>query len=92
MAQEIISNCFNNSLAGGILLKLDFAKVYDILDCHLIMEVLKAKGFGAKRLGWIQTVLFGGKSQILINEKPGRIILFRRSLRQGDPLSPLFFI
>jgi len=32
--------------------------------------------------------LFGGKSQMLVNSQPRRIILFRRELRQGGPLSP----
>ena len=41
---------------------------------------------------WMQTVLFGGKSQILVNGKPGRIILSKRGLRLGDPLSPLLFV
>jgi len=42
-AQEIISTCFRENITGGMLLKIDFAKAYDMLDWNFIMEVLKDK-------------------------------------------------
>jgi len=47
-AQEIVSQCFRNQVKGGMLLKLDFANAYDMLDWRFVLEVLHARGFGVK--------------------------------------------
>ena len=91
-AQEIISNCFKDNIKGGMLFKLDFAKSYDMLDLGFIMEVLRARKIGTKRINWIDKCLKGGKSHILVNGCLDRVIYSRRRLRQGDPLSPLLFV
>lgn len=78
--------------SGGILLKLDNAKAYDMLDWNFIFDSLKARKFGDKWIGWIQLILYEGKPQILANEVVGNLIMSKRALRQGDPLSPLLFV
>ncbi|XP_020270858.1 uncharacterized protein LOC109846046 [Asparagus officinalis] len=60
VAQEIINDCFQNKKRGGILLKLDFVKAYDMLDWNFILDVLKAKKFGDKWVNWVKLCLHGG--------------------------------
>lgn len=74
------------------LLKLDFAKSYDMVDWKFIFNTLKARGFGDKWLGWIKLALIGGKCQILVNGVCGNIINSKRALRHDDSLSLLLFI
>ena len=45
--QEIIAG-YSNKVAGGILLKLDFAKAYDMLDLGFVLGALRARGFYPK--------------------------------------------
>ena len=91
-AQELISDCFRNKKRDGILMKLDFAKAYYMLDCNFIFEVLAARKFGSKRIQWMHLCLKGGKSHILVNGNLGWVIHSKRGLRQGDPLSPLLLV
>lgn len=72
--------------------KVGLCKGLYILNQEFVLEVLHARGFGTKWIDWIKTVLFGGKSQIMVNGVTSNIIVFKRGLRQGDPLSPLLFV
>jgi hypothetical protein len=62
-----------------VILKLDFEKAL-------------AKGFGDKWIEWIRLIFSSGTSTVLLNGVPGKVFHFRRGMRQGDPLSPLFFV
>ena len=48
--------------------------------------------FGERRIAWIDKCLKGGKSHILVNGCPGRMICSKRGLRKRNPLSPLLFV
>ena len=78
-AQEIISDCFRENIKGGMLLKLDFAKAYDMLDWNFILEVLRARKFEAKWISWIDKCLKGGKSHILVNGSSRRMICLKEA-------------
>lgn len=75
-----------------ILLKLDVSKAFDTLSWPFLLEVLQALGFGNNWRRWITTLLSTASSRILLNGQPGRPIIHRRGVRQGDSLSPLLFI
>lgn len=47
----------------GAVLKLDFAKVYDMLDWSFIFEILHARGFDRRWINWIKIFLKVDKSQ-----------------------------
>lgn len=76
----------------GYSLKVDFAKAFDLVDWEFLLELLKARGFGAKWLACIENILSSTKANVLVNESPNGYIRYQRGLCQGDPLSPLLFI
>lgn len=61
--------------SGGVLLKLDFVKTYDMLEWSFIVDVLKARGFGNRWIGWMKLILFEGKSQIVVNGNVSNLLV-----------------
>jgi hypothetical protein len=52
---------------GGILLKLDFEKAYDRVNCDFLSEVLHAKGFDPGVVQRLCQLVRGGRTEISIN-------------------------
>jgi hypothetical protein len=75
-----------------IILKLDFEKAFDKLEHQVNLQVLRHKGFLEKWVQWINNLLSSGSSSVLLNGIPGKPFTCKRGVRQGDPLSPLFFV
>jgi hypothetical protein len=75
-----------------IIPKLDFAKAFDTIEHEAILQVMKFKGFNERWLGWTRSILSTGTSSILLNGIPGKQFECKRGVRQGDPISPLFYL
>jgi hypothetical protein len=71
---------------------LDFAKAFDTIEHEAILQVMHHKGFNRKWLSWAREILSTGTSAILLNGIPGKQFECKRGVRQGDPISPLFYL
>jgi hypothetical protein len=85
-AFEYIHLC-HKSKREIIILKLDFEKAFDKVEYSAILLMLKHLGFGDLWLKWISKILHSASTSVLLNGIPGKKILCKRGVRQGDPLS-----
>lgn len=75
-----------------ILVNLDFEKAFDKVEHHLILDILKYKGFSDKWISWIKAILTCDSSPVLLNGVHGKPFKCKRGVRHGDPLSPLLCV
>ncbi|KAK3229338.1 hypothetical protein Dsin_001219 [Dipteronia sinensis] len=89
------SECFNvlnnGSQGGHLALKIDIRKAFDSISWHFLFEVLRCFGFSESFIGWVAAIFDSARISVLINGSPHGYFPCSRGVRQGDPLSPLFF-
>ncbi|XP_062005969.1 uncharacterized protein LOC133723163 [Rosa rugosa] len=91
----LTSECINlldiKCKSGNIALKLDISKAFDTLDWDFLLRVLKAFGFSAVFINWIECILKSAYLAVLVNGQSCGFFTCSRGIRQGDPLSPILF-
>lgn len=63
-------------------------KAYGIVNWDFLVEMLTARGFGSKWIGWILSKLQQSSFCIRINDTNGPYFVGRNGLKQGDPSLP----
>ena len=60
-----------------VVLKMDFAKVFDLIEHDAIFSLMKARGFGDRWIHWINMTLSSATSSVLLNGVPGKVFHFK---------------
>lgn len=79
IAEELIFS-MNKRRMPGYILKVDFAKAFDLVDLEFLLDLLKARGFGPKWMEWMKNILASTKANVLINGSPNGYIRYLRGL------------
>lgn len=89
LTSEDINLLDKKYFGGNLALKIDVKKAFDTLDWKFLIKVLHAFGFNDKFCNWIDIILHSAK--LSVNGKASGFFACKRGVRQGDPVSPLFF-
>lgn len=75
-----------------MILKVDIEKVYDTLEWKVILATLTRMGFPKILVSWIKACISSASFSFIINGHTSKWIRSYRGIRQGDHISPNFFI
>ena len=56
---------------SGVIIKIDFEKVYDKVRWDFLFQTLRLKGFSLKWIEWIRSFISGGSVAINVNDEVG---------------------
>lgn len=91
MFVQLMAKYFHTRRQSKALLKLDITKAFDSVSWAFLLEVLAHLGFGRRWRNLTASLLATSSTRVLVNGRLGDYINHKRGLRQGDPLSPMFF-
>lgn len=72
--------------------KLDIRKAYDRVNWNFLCNIMLKLGFDIQWVQLAMVTVCTTSNSMLINEELGGFISPTRSIKQGDPLSPYFFL
>lgn len=75
----------------GVILKLDFEKAHDKVNCEFLLSCLHLKGFNDKWCRWTDQILKHDIVSVKLNDMIGPYFQSAKGVREGDPLSHMLF-
>jgi hypothetical protein len=90
-AFEYIHQC-QQSKKEIVIIKLDFTKAFDMIEHSAIKLMMHQLGFNDDWISWTSSILDSASTSVLLNGVPGKNLVCKRGVRQGDPMPPLLFV
>lgn len=90
VANELI-NSRNKCGEPGLIYKLDFNKVFDMVSREFLEKFFVKLGSGPKWRSWMLTCWKTARFSMLVYGSPCGFFYATRGFKQGDPLSPMIF-
>ena len=75
-----------------LICKLGLEKAFNRVNWQFLQGLLQRMGFGEKWRGWVQECVPSACFSIMVNGSPKGLFEAQGGIRQGDPLSLLFFL
>lgn len=89
--QDNIDSCLESN-DGGLIISLDYASAFDMLDRTFLSKALKSYNFGPNFIKWVEIMYGGAEGCVINNGVSSGWFRMAAGLRQGCPASPLLFI
>jgi hypothetical protein len=83
---------YQQSKKDIVIIKLDFTKAFDMIEHSAIKLMMQQMGFNEKWISWTSSILGSASTSVLLNGVPGKNLVCKRDVRQGDPMSPSLFV
>lgn len=91
-SHELFKGYTRKVMSPRYVLKVDLRKVYDTLDWHFLQAMLVDLGFLQRFVKWIMAYVTIVPYSLVINGGLTKPLRGKRSIRQGDPMSPYIFV
>ena len=89
---DVLFETKNRNLQG-FMLSIDFEKAFDTVSWKFIeKKTLKYYNFGDSIIRWISIFQKGAESCIIQNVFISQFFYLKWGCRQGDPISPIFYL
>jgi hypothetical protein len=75
-----------------VLLKVDIVKAFDSVEWGFLVAFMHRAGFGAGFIGFISAIPENANAAVILNGRITKSFDISRSVRQGCPISSLFFV
>ena len=91
LVQDII-HLLDLQKSPGLLLLVDFQKVFDSINWKYVIDILERFNFGPTFVRWVEIIYTNITSCVTNNGRSSHYFGLHRGIRQGDFLSPYIFI
>ncbi|CAH1453519.1 unnamed protein product [Lactuca virosa] len=91
LSQELMQGYTRKHRSPRCALKVDIQKVYDTVNWNFLEQILWGFGFHHRMIQWIMKCVSTTSFSIRINGENKGYFMWKKGLRQGDPMSPYLF-